>query len=200
MRLDENVPAARKNVTQEAASARSGQEGSVVMIEESVALASKAAAGATLANVRSVHVKGNVGSPPSTRGSGTRHEGEDEVAVVVLGIEGQGYATVVDAVGVAAPAQANDDGMAEEEEMVEKLKAENLGFYGELIAKKTAHARALLNNVRLQKEMKKVMKEKKEVARLLTAEKPKRGDSVVVEQLITDVLTVTMKAGNRSVL
>lgn len=54
MRSNENEAVVRKNVTQEAAAARSGQQGSVAVAEDIVAPTSEAAAGATPANVRSV--------------------------------------------------------------------------------------------------------------------------------------------------
>lgn len=160
MRSDKNVPVARKNVTYEAAAARSGQEDSAVVIEDSAASALKAAAGATPAYLRSVQGTGDVGSQHSTRGAGARQEEEDEVAVVALGLGGQGSAAMADAVAVADLGQACDDGMAKGEEMIKKLKAGNLALLEELIAEKTAHARALLKNVCLQRDTKKVLKEK----------------------------------------
>lgn len=52
--LDEDVAAARENVNQEASTARSGQVGVVVVIEDSKAAASEAAACDTPVGVRSV--------------------------------------------------------------------------------------------------------------------------------------------------
>lgn len=98
---------------------------------------------------------------------------------------------------VAASAQVGDDGMERVEEMIEKLKAENLALPGQLVAKKSAHARALLNNARLPRNMQRVMKEKVEAARLVTLEQGKRENSAVMEQLKKDVMTVTMKAGKQ---
>lgn len=84
--------------------------------------------------------------------------------------------------------------------MIEKLRPENLSLHGYLIAEKTDHARALLDIVRLQRDMKKVVKEKVETAQLLAAEQAKQENSPVAEQLKKDVLAVTMKPRNRLVL
>lgn len=80
--------------------------------------------------------------------------------------------------------------------MIERLKAENLPLHGQLVAEKSAHARALLNNVRLQWHMKKVVKEKEEPAGLPTSEQAKWENSTVVKELMEDVWKVTMNAGN----
>lgn len=69
MRSDEDVAAARENVTQEDATARSGQDGLVVVMEDSVTPASEAAAGATSAGVRLTQVSGDAGSQQSTTGA-----------------------------------------------------------------------------------------------------------------------------------
>lgn len=75
------------------------------------------------------------------------------------------------------------------------MKAKNLELHGQLIAEKLAHARALLDNVRLQRDMKKMVKEKEKAARLLTVKQAKRENSAVTHQLKKDVLTAPMKAG-----
>lgn len=67
LRSDRNVTGAFENVTQEADAVMSGQEGLVVAIKYSVAPASKAAAGAMPADVRSMPVTGDVVSQRSTR-------------------------------------------------------------------------------------------------------------------------------------
>lgn len=59
------------------------------------------------------------------------------------------------------------------EELVEKLKPENWTLHGQLMAEKLAHARALLENVCLQQDMKKVFKGFAETVRLLIAEHAK---------------------------
>lgn len=66
-------------------------------------------------------------------------------------------AAVVDAVAVMASAQAGDKGLTKIWKMFKNLKAEALALHGELVAVKMAHASALLNNVRLQRDMKKVV-------------------------------------------
>lgn len=109
----------------EAVVARSGQEGSVVLNEDSVASASEAAACALPADVSSVQVTGYVGSQRSTRGAGAHREEDDEVVVVASGLGGQGSAAVEVAVVVAATAPARVDGMAKVEKMVEKMKADH---------------------------------------------------------------------------
>lgn len=57
MRLDENVTLARENVSQKDTAARSGQESSVIVIEDSVALVLEAAAGAMFVDVRSRQIR-----------------------------------------------------------------------------------------------------------------------------------------------
>lgn len=78
-----------------------------------------------------------------------------------------------DAVAVPALDQAGDDAMERLEEMMKKLRTEDLALHSELVVKKTANARVLLENVRLQWDMKKVVTENEETARLLSAERVK---------------------------
>lgn len=87
--------------------------------------------------------------------------------------------------------------MAKVEALIEKLKAEILDMHGQLVAEKLAHARSLLGNVRLQRDMHKAVKEKEEATRLFTLEHAKRENSVEVEQLKKDVLTAPIKGRNR---
>lgn len=84
MWLKEIVTVAPGNATQEAAAATSRQEGLLVMIEDSVASAPEAAAGAKPANVRSVQITGDVESQRSTRGVDARQEEDEVVAEVGL--------------------------------------------------------------------------------------------------------------------
>lgn len=70
----------------------------------------------------------------------------------------------VGADAVAAPAQADDDRMARVEEMIEMLMADYLALHGQLVEEKSAQARALLDSVPLQRNMKKVVKRKEKVA------------------------------------
>lgn len=118
-------------------------------IEGSVAPVSEAATGATAANLRPVQVANDVRSQRSTSGAEARHEGEDEVAVVAPGLDGHGPAAVTDAAIIATPPRAVDDGMAKEEELIERLIEVNLALREDLIAEKTASAHALLHIVRL---------------------------------------------------
>lgn len=114
---------------------------------------------------------------------------------MALGLGGQGSAAVADAVAVAVPAQAGDDGLVKVEGMTGKLEAKSLTLHEKLIAEKTAHALTLFDNIRLQRELKKVVKEKEETAWRLTVEKAKRKNSALDKQLKNDGLTVTMKGG-----
>lgn len=59
--------------------------------------------------------------------------------------------------------------MAKIKELIEKLKVENLALQREVIAEEPVHARALLDNVRLQRDMRRVVKKKEENAWSLTA-------------------------------
>lgn len=194
VRSVENVPIARENVTRKAVAAKSRQEGSTVTIEDSVAPASETAAGATLADVRSAQITGDVGSQRSARSADVHHEEEDEEGVAAPGLEGQRSLVVANAVIVAVSAQTSVDGMAKEERMIEKLKEENL-THEELIAEKTAYALALLYDVNLQQFMKNFVKQREKNAQLLVAERAKLEISAMVEQLKRNVLTVTMTAG-----
>lgn len=103
-RLDEDVPAARELVAVVAGAAWSGEEGSVVAFEDSVALASESAAGAVPADVRTVQVAGDVGSKRSTRGVGAHREERKDVTAAASGGAGQMSAAAIDAVAVGAPA------------------------------------------------------------------------------------------------
>lgn len=102
----ENVATAQESVTHGAATVRSGQEGSVAVIEDIIAPTSEAAVCKMPTDVRSVQVTGDVGSQRLIRGVDARQEAEDEVAEVVLGLGGQVHAAVADAVTVVDPAQA----------------------------------------------------------------------------------------------
>lgn len=121
------------------------------------------------ADVRSVQVTGDSGSQRLTGGVYARQEEEGKGAEVAPGLSGPVARSVSDLATVVASAQAGGDGMAKVVEMIEKLKAKNLSLQGQLDAEKLALARALLHNVRQQRDMKKVMKERGEAARLLTA-------------------------------
>lgn len=102
------------------------------------------------ADVRSVQVTGDVGTQRSTRGAAARQEKDGEVAKVAPDLDQSVVPSEADAAAVAVLAQAGEDGMAKVEEMIEKLKAENLTLQGQLIAQKSAQAGALLDKVRLE--------------------------------------------------
>lgn len=87
--------------------------------------------------------------------------------------------------------------MMEVEELMEKLKMENLVLHDDLFARKTANACGSMDNVCFQRDMKKVVKEKDEFARLSPAEKAQRENSAVVKQLKKVVLIVLMEAGEQ---
>lgn len=130
VRTSENVSFARKNVTQKAVAAKSRQEGSFVVTGNSVAPAPEVAAGATLVDVRSAQVTGDVRCQRSTSGAGAHPEEEDEVAVLAPGLGSDRSAVVADAVVVADSAKANDYDMEKTEEMIERLKVKNLALHG----------------------------------------------------------------------
>lgn len=193
----EILPVARENITQEPVAARSGQEGSNAVTDASVAPALEAAASAMPADVRLVQVSGDVGSQRSSRSTGTHQEGEDEVAVVAPGLCGQWFAAVAEALVLKAPAQAGDVCRAKMEVTIQKLDAENLVLHEELIVEKMHHARALLNSVRLQRDMKRAVKEKDGTVRLLAPGHAMFESSAMEEQLRKGVFTVTIKAGEQ---
>lgn len=101
------------------------------------------------------------------------------------------------AVAVADPEQVGGVVTMRAEEMMEQLKMENLALHGEVVVKKTTHARALPDNVCRQRDMKKVFLAKEKTAWLLVADVFMWENSMVQEQLMKDVLTFTMKAGVR---
>lgn len=55
------------------------------------------------------------------------------------------------------------------------------------------HTRALLDNGRLQRDMKRMVQKMEVVARLLNLEQAKQDDSAAVGQLKKDILTVALK-------
>lgn len=75
------MPIALENDTHEIAAARRGQEDLIAVLKNTVASASKAAAGATPVNERSFQATGNVGSHVSKKGAGAHREEKDVVAV-----------------------------------------------------------------------------------------------------------------------
>lgn len=83
------------------------------------------------------------------------------MAVAAPGLGGRGSTAVADTVAVAVSAQVGDDDTDVVEENIEKLKAEKLALLVELIAEKTPCACALLNSVRLQRNIKKMVEEKR---------------------------------------
>lgn len=120
----------------------------MVKIGDIVAPISEPAAGAMPANVSSVQVTGDIGSQRSTGVADARLEEKEEVAKVAPGLGGPVVSSAANSATVAVSIQAGNNGMAMVEEMVEKLKAENLALNAPLIAEMLEHARALLDNVR----------------------------------------------------
>lgn len=116
------------------------------------------------------------------------------MAEVVSGLGEPVFPVMADAVAVAAPAQAGDDGTAKVEEIIEKLRAESLALHEKIFAEKTTLARAFLDNVHLQRDMVNVVKEMKEAAQPLIVEQVNREIGAVVERLMKGVLLVTMMA------
>lgn len=140
VRLAENVPTVQANVSEEAFAAKSGQDSSVLVIADSVALASEAAAGATPSDVGSAHRTCDAGSPRSKKDAGAHREKIDEAAVVAPGLGGQRSTTVASDVAVAAPTQATDNVMGMVDQMIVKLNAKSLALHGEPIEEKRAHS------------------------------------------------------------
>lgn len=95
------MPAARESTVRETVAPGSEQEGSAVVIEDSVAPVFEIAAGATPADVRTVQVTGDTERQRSTRGDGAHQEKEDEAAVVVQVFARQKCAVLTEAVGGA---------------------------------------------------------------------------------------------------
>lgn len=174
------------------------QKMSAVVIEDSVAALFAVNVGAPVAEARSVQIIGDVGSQRSTGGGQVRQEeeGRKDVEVEPVPVE-QDYATLADTGCVSAPEQVGGDVLVKVKKILEKLQEKNASLYGVLVAKKTAHARASMDNIRLQREKKKAVTVREEAAWLLTEEKSKRENSAVVEQLKNDVSAVTLKAGER---
>lgn len=121
-RATDNVPGAGESIVRETVAARSRQEGSVVVIEDSVEPNSETTAGETPADVKLVKMTDDVGSQLSTEGKGAHQEKEDDVAKVLPCLGDLWLATVADAATVAASKQAGDDFMMKVKEMMEKLK------------------------------------------------------------------------------
>lgn len=97
-----------ENVTQEAAAAKSGQEGLVVVIEDSVAPTSEAVAGAKPLDVQSVQVTGDVESQGSTEGADARQEKVEKGAEVASGLGGPVVPSAAEAATVVALSHASD--------------------------------------------------------------------------------------------
>lgn len=172
VRLDANVPGSREKVAREAVAARSGQEGSVVVIENSVASAFGVAAGATPVDDSSVQITGDVRYQRSTECAGAHREEEDEVAVVAASVGGQGSAAVAHAVAVGALVQAGDDAIEKVEKIIKKMKVGNLVLHCKLVAEKTAHAYVLLDKVRLQRDVKKLLRKRRRLCGCWLLSKP----------------------------
>lgn len=81
--------------------------------------------------------------------------------------------------------------------MIRKTKTAILALHGDLVAEKTAHTRALLDDVCPQWDVTNAVRKKEEFSWLLASKKTKRENSALVELLGEDDLTVTMKAGEK---
>lgn len=132
------------------------QKRSVVIIENSVAPTSMVDAGSRAAGVWLMQVTDNVGIQRST-GVGMvcqeeedRKDEKDDPAPV-----DRNYKTVADERFVAASKKVGGDVLVKIEEIFKKLQTENMSLHNALAAEKTAHARALTDNIRLKWDMKK---------------------------------------------
>lgn len=108
---------------------------------------------------------------------GVCQEEETEVAEAAPGTDDLGPATKADAAAIAASDQASDDAMMKVDEKKEKLNTLNLALHGELATGETTHARALMDEVRLQRDMKKAVAGNEGAVRLAAEEKPERENS-----------------------
>lgn len=122
------------------------------MIEESVALVSEVVAVAEPADAWSAQGMGDAGSQQSKGGGGVCQEEVVEGVEVGPCAVGQKTATVAEVVAVAARGQTGDDVMEKIEEMMEKLRTKNLSLHCEPVSKRAAHARALMDIIRLQRD------------------------------------------------
>lgn len=116
--------------------------------------ASEVAAGGTPADAGPVHVAGAAESQRSTGGGGACSKQKVEVVETGPSLGDQNSTTVAGAVAVAAVDHAESIVMDIFQEMMAKLKPEILLLHGKLVAENTAHARASMNNIRLQQDRK----------------------------------------------
>lgn len=144
---------------------------------------------------RLVLVTGDVESERPTGDRGVCQEEEGRIAVDVgTGPGGQNYATVADAVFVDTLDQVGNNVLVKVEEMMEKLKTENLLSHVGLVGEWAGDDHALVSSFRLQRDWKKAVEEKEEALRLLALEKTRRENIAVIEHFKENVLTATMKA------
>lgn len=64
------------------------------------------------------------------------------------------------------------DVLAKVEEIVDKLKSKNFSLHRELVAERAAHARVLMDNIRIQRDKKRVVVGKEEAVVLLVERSP----------------------------
>lgn len=102
------------------------------------------------------------------------------------------------ALSVAALGQLGGDVLVKIEEMREKLSTKNLSSYGELVAERAAHARALMDNTRLHQDRKTTAEEKNETVRLFVVKRNKWKNGAVIEQFNKDIPTTTLKVAEET--
>lgn len=101
-RTTDNMSGARESAVRGTVAARSGQKDFLVVIENSVAPNSESAAGATLVDIRSAHVTGDVGKQRSSIGGGAHRKEVEKFAKVSTRLRCLKPTTVAEAVAVAA--------------------------------------------------------------------------------------------------
>lgn len=79
----------------------------------------------------------------------------------------QNSAAVTDHIRVAVDDEVVEDVLLKVEEMMEKLKSKNVSLQGKLVAKMGAPAQALIVNIWLQRNRKKAVEKKENIAHLL---------------------------------
>lgn len=124
-----------------------GQESLVIVIEDGVAAASEVIA---VACRRLVSAGDSDVGNQRTTGGGDAYQDEEVEGVEDGSSPGvQKPATMVDAVAVATMDQKGNDVMEKIAEMMKKPRTENLFLHGGLVAERAAHARALMDDIRL---------------------------------------------------
>lgn len=140
-----------------------GQEILIVVIKDNVAPSSEVAAVALPAGMWWGQMTGDIETHRLTGGGGAGQKMEGCEHIGVGSEQGcKNHATAAHAVCAAGMDQAGGDVLVKIVEMVETLKMENLSLHGELVARRAAYARSLIDIIRQQSDRKRAVKEKEE--------------------------------------